>query len=166
MNRKLLIWSVGVTIALAVVAGVGAMGVATAATVASTVVATLTLYGLVATLWPAPELPRSALDTALPEKAEPARRPPDYVGVEHAVVGALESAALFETRFIPSFRAIVAQRLLARRGVNLVGSPRARELLSHELWELVAVDRSAKPRRGGGISPEQLRVLIEEVEQL
>ena len=62
---------------------------------------------------------------------------------------------------------IVAARL-GRRGIDMARAPRrAQELLGDRLWEIVRPDRPpAANRVGGGLASDELREVIERMEQL
>jgi hypothetical protein len=115
----------------------------------------------------APRQGESLLEEALePEQHEPARIAElDRLEREVALAASRDFDLHFRLR--PVLREIAESRL-ERRGVQLdSGSPRVRELLGDELWELTAADREPSAyRQAPGVPLEDLERTVERLERL
>lgn len=72
-------------------------------------------------------------------------------------------------RLRPALRAIAAERLATRRGVDLAAQPEAaRALLGEAAWELVRPDRKPPPvdRPARGLSPADLLAVLDAIERI
>ena len=74
----------------------------------------------------------------------------------------------FYARLRPLLRDVAAHRLRARYGVELDVEPaRARELVASEAWDVVRPDREPpEDRMGAGPTPDELRLVVDELEAI
>jgi hypothetical protein len=99
-----------------------------------------------------------------PEEPEPI---PELDRIDRTVVLGAANEFDLHYRLRPLLRKLAAERLLAKRGIDLDREPdRARALLGDELWELVQPDRKLGRRTGPGLPPSLLAVHVTRLEQL
>jgi hypothetical protein len=98
-----------------------------------------------------------------PEPPRPAQL--DWLERQLAVAG--DSALELRIGLRPLVAQIASASLARRHGVVLERRPeRARELLGPTLWALLGDDQPAPERHEPGLAPEELRRLIEELEEI
>jgi hypothetical protein len=69
--------------------------------------------------------------------------------------------------FRPLVRQIASAALAGRHGIALDGQPeRARAVVGERVWELVRADRPEPDRETPGLSPAELRALIDDLEAI
>ncbi len=163
MKARLVSGAVLATVAVLAAAWRGALAATAAAAVDSVVIASLLLVALVARLRPREEV-ASAFETATRRSAPGATLPSDFSRAQRLVGGALGGDELLRDRLGPYLHSIVAQRLATRHGIDMARSPRAQELVSPDLWELIATVRSPTAADARRLSTGRLECLLEEVE--
>jgi hypothetical protein len=107
-----------------------------------------------------PRRTRGELDAALDERATGDRPLPELERMQREVTLASSSAYDLHFRLLPHLREIAAARL-ERRGLALAPEHLGR------WWELLRPDRAPPDERfGRGISPVDLRALVEDLERI
>jgi hypothetical protein len=125
----------------------------------------LALGGLVmlAAVAALPSRARSGFDAALGRQPPEPRRPPQLERTERTVTLGVANSFDLHARLRPLLREIAAARL-ARRGIEL-DSPRGREALGEDAWELLRPDRPVPHDRfAAGVEEQRLRRLVEFLE--
>ena len=95
-------------------------------------------------------------------------RPEQLVRLEH-LVGSASTSAVHAHAYLRPVLAEIASRRLAARGQTLerIGESDARQALGDPLWELIRPDRPfPEDRYAPGVSPQQLKAMLERLERL
>lgn len=95
--------------------------------------------------------------------------PEELVRLNSLVRFSAASGREVHDRLRPALRAIAAERLATRRGVDLATQPEAAQaLLGEAAWELVRPDRKPPPvdRPARGLPPADLLAILEAIERI
>lgn len=112
-------------------------------------------------------------DSLLPRRPRLSRRlrkpaPRQLEKIERLVMFSRSTAFDAEWRLIPLLRAIAAERLESRRGIDVVSQPAAaRALLGDEAWEVVKPGRTHPvDRMATGLTLEELDAAVTSIERI
>lgn len=94
----------------------------------------------------------------------PDAAPPRLEEIERMVVSSKWSAADFNARLRPVLWEIAAQRLATREGLDVARDPAARARLGEATWTLLAPRGAVAERRSGGVTPETVRAVVDQLE--
>lgn len=165
MSARVLSGSIIATVAVAVTVSRGTLTPIVAASIDSVVVASFVLMPLLARLRPGNES-ISEFDAAMRRGAPPAAVPADFARADRLISAAMSGDELLDDRFAPYLQRIVAQRLAARRGIELARSTRIAELVSPDLYALLEQVRREDRFGPQRLSNVRLEQLLAEVEAL
>ena len=95
-------------------------------------------------------------------------RPDQLVALERLVVSSGSSAVQVHAYLRPLLIEIASRRLAARgQALERMPDPFGRELLGVSLWDLVRPDRPfPEDRQAPGVTPQQLRAMLEALDRL
>ena len=96
----------------------------------------------------------------------PDATPPRIGEIERMVVSAKWSAVDFNARLRPVLWEIAAQRLATHEGLDLGRDPAARARLGEATWTLLAPRGAVADRRSGGVTPEAVRAVVDQLEAI
>ena len=92
--------------------------------------------------------------------------PPRIGEIERMIVSAKWSAVDFNARLRPVLWEIAAQRLATHEGLDLGRDPAARARLGEAAWTLLAPRVAVAERRSGGVTPEAVRAVVDQLEAI
>jgi hypothetical protein len=124
---------------------------------------------LVRLVWLAyPPAGPSELDAALRDRPAPPKAPAELEALRRTLILASVNATYAHSRLRPELRAVAAQLLAWRQGIDLAAEPHAaRAVLGEAAWELLRPDREEPPEPDApGLPAPLLARIVTELEEV